>query len=205
MGEDGTDTKERLLDAAELLMAEHGIEGAELNEIHRLAGQRNRSAVAYHFGDRDGLLRALGARRRAVANATRNRTLDRLEREGRVSVTTLVEAMVRPLAVHLADHQQRAYLMVLAEAATRLGSTALLTADRADVDSMHRLGDHLAALLVGSPAVRRRTIGRAVLIAPQLVADIAREIDSGAITVAQGRRQIAEVVAFIIASLGDAR
>lgn len=203
MGEDGTDTKERLLDAAELLMAEHGIEGAELNEIHRLAGQRNRSAVAYHFGDRDGLLLAIGARRRAVANATRNRALDRLEREGEFTVRALVDAMVRPLAVHLADAQQRAYLVVLAEAATRLGSAALLTADRADVDSMHRLGEHLLALLSGPAPARRRAIGRAVLITPQLVADIAREIDSGAITPGQGRRQVAEVVAFITRSLTD--
>ncbi|HWH31408.1 MAG TPA: TetR family transcriptional regulator, partial [Egibacteraceae bacterium] len=58
----GDQTRERLLDAAEELMAERGVHGPSLAEITTRAGQRNNSALSYHFGGREGLLRALAAR-----------------------------------------------------------------------------------------------------------------------------------------------
>ena len=51
------DTRERLIDAAESLFAEHGIGGVSLREINRAAGARNAVAVQYHFGDREGIIR----------------------------------------------------------------------------------------------------------------------------------------------------
>lgn len=48
-----------LLDSAERLFAEHGVSGISDRKIAEAAGQRNHSAVAYHFGGREGLLSAL--------------------------------------------------------------------------------------------------------------------------------------------------
>jgi AcrR family transcriptional regulator len=56
-------TKERLLDAAELLFAEDGIQATTVRAIAATAGQANISAVNYHFGSKEGLIRALLARR----------------------------------------------------------------------------------------------------------------------------------------------
>uniref|UniRef100_UPI0010418D0F TetR/AcrR family transcriptional regulator n=1 Tax=Actinomadura fibrosa TaxID=111802 RepID=UPI0010418D0F len=56
------DTRERLLDAAERLYAERGIDGVSLREIVQAAGARNATAVQYHFGDRGGVIRAIFAR-----------------------------------------------------------------------------------------------------------------------------------------------
>lgn len=53
------DARAALLDAAERLFAEHGISGVSDRRIAEEAGQRNHSAVAYHFGGRPGLLDAL--------------------------------------------------------------------------------------------------------------------------------------------------
>ena len=52
-------TREQLIDAATRAFAEHGVDAASLVEITRRAGQRNRGAVHYHFGGRDGLLVAV--------------------------------------------------------------------------------------------------------------------------------------------------
>jgi AcrR family transcriptional regulator len=51
-----------LLDAAERLFAENGISGVSDRRIAEEAGQKNHSAVAYHFGGRDGLLAELVGR-----------------------------------------------------------------------------------------------------------------------------------------------
>jgi AcrR family transcriptional regulator len=56
---DAQDTASRLRRAAERLFAEHGVDGVSLRQITKGAGQRNVTAVNYHFGSRDGLLRAV--------------------------------------------------------------------------------------------------------------------------------------------------
>ena len=55
---DHAGTRERILDAAEELFAEHGFEGVSLREITRLAGA-NVAAVNYHFGSKDRLIDAM--------------------------------------------------------------------------------------------------------------------------------------------------
>ena len=56
-------TRDQLLDAAEELFIEEGLNGASLRAIGRRAGQRNASALQYHFENRDGLILALLGRR----------------------------------------------------------------------------------------------------------------------------------------------
>lgn len=50
------DPRMRLLLAAEKHFALHGFVGTSLKDIHEAAGQRNTSAIHYHFGSRDGLI-----------------------------------------------------------------------------------------------------------------------------------------------------
>lgn len=73
-----TDTKTRLLDAAETLFAERGIAETSLRDITTHA-EANLAAVNYHFGGKDGLLEALFARRLGPVNAERLALLDALE------------------------------------------------------------------------------------------------------------------------------
>ena len=77
-----TDTRERLLDVAERLFAEVGIEKVSMREIVRESGQRNLSAATYHFGSRDALIAELIERRIRVINALRHERLDALGASG---------------------------------------------------------------------------------------------------------------------------
>jgi AcrR family transcriptional regulator len=52
-------TKEQIVLAAERLFAEHGIDGVSLRQIGAAAGNGNNSAVQYHFGSKDRLVRAI--------------------------------------------------------------------------------------------------------------------------------------------------
>ena len=70
-------TPDRLLDAAARLFAERGVDNVSIAEIVRAAGQRNTSAVHYHFGSRDEILRAVLARHVPAIAERRRELLER--------------------------------------------------------------------------------------------------------------------------------
>ena len=65
----GRETRETIMVLAERHFAEHGIQGVSLRAIGQAAGQRNKTAVQYHFGDRLALVNAIYAFRSAQYNA----------------------------------------------------------------------------------------------------------------------------------------
>jgi AcrR family transcriptional regulator len=56
---DGEPTRRRILDTALRRFADDRLNGVSLNEIVSEAGQRNASALQYHFGNREGLIKAI--------------------------------------------------------------------------------------------------------------------------------------------------
>lgn len=117
-------TPQRLIEAATQGFAEHGIQTASLVEITRQAGQRNRGAVHYHFGGRDGLLVAvlqqhagfLGQRERELLALAQQRPDD--------DVASVIEAIVRP-AVELVEQSTSGsnYLVIVAQVTEQDPST----------------------------------------------------------------------------------
>ncbi|MBK8523508.1 MAG: TetR/AcrR family transcriptional regulator [Betaproteobacteria bacterium] len=73
-----SDTRERILDAAERLFMESGYEGTSMRMITGEA-EVNLAAVNYHFGSKEALLREVFRRRLAWLNRERLRELDDLE------------------------------------------------------------------------------------------------------------------------------
>lgn len=53
---EGHSTRAKLMSAAEHLFGEHGLDTVSLHALAAEAGQANKYAVQYHFGDRDGLV-----------------------------------------------------------------------------------------------------------------------------------------------------
>ncbi|MBA2610277.1 MAG: helix-turn-helix transcriptional regulator [Actinobacteria bacterium] len=112
----GESTRERLIDAAEMLFAEHGIASVSLREVNRAAGAKNAVAVQYHFGDRGGILRAINAKHFPAVDARRHAMLDEYEAQGTKDIRALAAALVRPLASKLDDeHGGLSYLQIYAE------------------------------------------------------------------------------------------
>src|SRR4051794_40171550 len=66
--------RQRLLLAAEVLIAERGA-AVPLRDIAVAAGQRNNSAVNYHFGSRDGLIQFVVDERTGAMEQRRGRLL----------------------------------------------------------------------------------------------------------------------------------
>src|SRR5437867_4779631 len=100
----GDDARTALLEHAERLFAERGIETVSLRDVSAAAGQRNHSAAQYHFGDRAGLVAAVYEARMQSANERRYRLLEEIDGADRGDdVTALVEAAVVPLVELVAD------------------------------------------------------------------------------------------------------
>jgi AcrR family transcriptional regulator len=93
------DTKQRILDAAERLFAEHGFDGASLRAITAIAGV-NLAAVNYHFRSKEALIQAVLARKLGPINRRRLEMLDKYEADAGskpVPLHKLVHAMIDPM------------------------------------------------------------------------------------------------------------
>ncbi|MGV9311874.1 TetR/AcrR family transcriptional regulator [Streptomyces sp. NPDC003691] len=93
-------TKDRILDVAERLFGERGYASTSLRAVTEAAGA-NVAAVNYHFGSKEGLLRAVVARAMRPVNEERRRLLDGFLADGTPDAADLVGAFVRTGA-HLA-------------------------------------------------------------------------------------------------------
>jgi AcrR family transcriptional regulator len=111
-----TSTRDLLLDAAAQLFAERGIDNVSTAEIVRSANQRNVSAVRYHFGSRDEVLRAVLARHVPDIADRRRQLLEHARSQPADDVRSAAEAIVRPLTEFAQrGWRERAYLQIGSE------------------------------------------------------------------------------------------
>ena len=103
--EPGRPTRLQLIEVAERLFAERGIDAVPISELLQAAGQRNKNAVQYHFGDREGLILAIAEHRSAALNRRRAELLAGVGGRAEGDVRALCAALVLPLAELLEDEQ----------------------------------------------------------------------------------------------------
>jgi AcrR family transcriptional regulator len=101
-----TDTKSELLEAAERLFAEHGIARSSLRAITREAGA-NVASVNYHFGSKEGLVKAVFAHRLGPLNRERLALLDRCLKsaKGDPDLKCVLRALVGPALQMMRDRE----------------------------------------------------------------------------------------------------
>jgi AcrR family transcriptional regulator len=106
--------------AAETLFAAHGIDRVSLREISRASGARNAVALQYHFGDRDGMVRAVVRKHYRQVDRQRHDLLTDYEDGGRDDIRPLCAALVLPSAAKLGDADGGPeYLQIAAELLNR--------------------------------------------------------------------------------------
>ena len=93
----GEATRKALMDAAESLIAEHDSYAVPLREIVKRAGQKNESALQYHFGNLQGLVSAINERRWLEARQKRGEMLSALlQKRTPPTIRELCSLMVLP-------------------------------------------------------------------------------------------------------------
>lgn len=176
MPRDSTATKARLLREAERLFARRGVWQVTVREITQAAGQRNVSALNYHFGSREGVLDAILTRHGDPTDEARGQHLGAVGRDA--PTRDLVAALVVPYAAHLASAEGRDYLRIVAQL------TGLFSSWR---DANPGTGPWLVdvlGILEGRPdqvpaPLRRERVVEMIMLMTAALAERARALESG--------------------------
>lgn len=112
MPRDATETRNRLLAEAERLFAEEGIWRVRVQDIVAAAGQRNSSALSYHFGSRREVLDAILREHGEPIDQERGEVWAALDDN---RTPALIEALIQPLTRRLATSSGRCYLRIVAQ------------------------------------------------------------------------------------------
>jgi AcrR family transcriptional regulator len=173
---DASATKAVLLREAERLFARRGLYQVTVREILEAAGQRNVSAINYHFGSRDGVLAAILVRHGDPTDVARGELLAQCGRDA--SSRELIAALVLPYAAHLATPSGRDYLRIVAQL------SATFSAWR---DPNPGMGPHLREVLgvleerpqALPTAIRRERVVELIMLMTVAMAERARVIEAG--------------------------
>jgi AcrR family transcriptional regulator len=174
-------TPDLLVDAAARLFAERGVDNVAIAEIVRAAGQRNTSAIHYHFGSRDEVLRAVLARHVPELAQRRVVLLEEARARPAADVRSAADAIVRPVTeLAQGGWRQRAYLQIGSELAGSLDRVSPeiqeLLQQTAGYEAWELLGRRCPKIPVDLWRLRQDLcivfIGRAA-------ADRARQLDQG--------------------------
>lgn len=147
----------QLLLVAEALFAERGVDAVSTREIAKAAGQKNHSAVAYHFGSKEALVQEILDLRLLPINKRRHDMLAYLEQAGQTTnVRALVGALVIPFADELnADPGQSHYIGFVSRLYASSAGQLMLQENPKRADSMLKVSRYLREAVVDVPAVIR--------------------------------------------------
>ncbi|MDB3856340.1 TetR/AcrR family transcriptional regulator [Halieaceae bacterium] len=114
-------TAELLLKTAERLYAEHGLGVVSTRQIAREAGQKNHSAISYHFGGETSLIEAILDFRMTALDQKRFQLYEEMQNQNALGdVRLLLNLVVQPLAEELLrDEHESYYISLLAQLINR--------------------------------------------------------------------------------------
>jgi AcrR family transcriptional regulator len=162
--------RDEIITAAEHLFATQGIDAMSLREINRVAGQRNVTALQYHFGDREGLLLAIVQRHMAIMSARIHACLDRLDGAAESDCTDVMTCLVDPMLSMVDESGGADFLQIAGQLLNRTTTVPVDMENPRHVliddgaGSLTRWAQHMAVHMdesaTGSPLHQRFTVMR---------------------------------------------
>ena len=165
-----------MLDVAEQLFARSSITGVTTRDITEAAEQKNASAVSYHFGSRQGLVRELLARRGAPIDEARGRLREALGESP--DLPALVACLVIPYCAMLETGHGRSYVRIVAQLRGTFAAWRVQS-DVATTQFMSSILGEIESRAVGSTAVRRERVIALIMLITSTTAERARDLDEG--------------------------
>ena len=176
-----TDTKAALVRAAERLFAEKGLGTVSVKDITVAAGARNPSAVHYHFGNIEALIREVFTRRYEAIETARIQRLSELESAGEApKLEALIEAAVGPLFEACLEEDGRLYARFCHQLSTDPRFDVVQLIQDVGVKSATSIRDQLLRVLSELPEdMLRARLRQIVPITFVQTADFARQVELG--------------------------
>ena len=107
--------KEKILYVAERLFGQRGINGVSLREIAVAAEQANNSAVALHFGDKEGLVHAIYETRAPLIDRIREKRLNKAGDIDQLGILQLLECLLLPWTDDIDEDGEHPYANFIAQ------------------------------------------------------------------------------------------
>lgn len=167
-----TTAAEAILKAAEKLFATKGLDLVSTREIARAAGQKNHSALQYHFGDRHELIDAILDYRMIPLNQRRLEMLVVIENAGQThNVRELVSALVLPLVSEISKAPEDSYyISLMSQLFTRHQAHIVFNGDKSRASGLWSIIEYLAGSLGLSDEER---LARMTFVGTQIVHTLA--------------------------------
>ena len=145
-------TKEKLILAAEKMFALEGIEGVSLRRISASSGQRNNSALQYHFGNREVLLEAILAHRMEGINQRRCQMLAELDQSGgSEDIRAIVAVVVYPFIEQICISRESYYVGFLSRYYSYAEPGEIFKAQKPWMSGLMAINERLQSLLRDTP------------------------------------------------------
>lgn len=97
-------TRDLLITAAQRLYADRGIQSVSFNEITTAAGQKNRNALQYHFGNKNGLLQAIVDRHVSIIYPARQHFITTIKTSKYSHAEIAARALIVPIVDYVSEH-----------------------------------------------------------------------------------------------------
>jgi AcrR family transcriptional regulator len=175
-------TRAAIMAVAERLFAERGLTAVSNRQISEAAGQGNTAAVAYHFGARTDLIRAIIREHADAMDEIRQQML--IAHAGSTNLRDWVSCAVRPITDHLAGLEAPSwYARFAAQLMTDPTLRALVIDDVRDSPNIQQAVNGLNRCLPNLPArvrVQRNALVRTLVV--HACAERERDLADGART-----------------------
>lgn len=175
------DTKAALIRAAERLFAEKGLGGVSVRDITLAAGARNQSALHYHFGGMDELIREVFASRFRNIEEQRMKRLAEIDEAGHArDIHALMRAGIAPLLEACLEEDGRLYAQFTVQLMTDPRFDVATLVKDVGATSVTGIGTRVAETLKALPDKTLSTrLRRVFMISVLIMADYARRVEAG--------------------------
>ncbi len=175
------DTRTALLQAAQRLIAEKGLGTVSVKDITRAAGARNPSAVHYHFGNVESLIKEVFTKRYGSIEKERALRLAKVnEADPARRLIALIEAAIAPFMESCLDEEGRIYARFCLQFSTDPRFNLLELVSESGMPSLVSLREKLAECVEDIPeTVLNARLRQVFSISLLQAADYARQLEAG--------------------------
>ncbi len=198
-------TRERFVSAAQQLFAQRSIDSVSVNEITQAAGQKNRNALQYHFGNREGLLQAIIDRHSARVLALRTPYLAADESGDDPASRIAARGLVMPVVDYLDENPEAIFYVKILSQLAALNSDVINPSTRSTLS--FQSDDRLAAVMRRAvahlkPAEAQRRLFLAISFTFHGIADVCRACERDDVSgVLRNRRAMFEQAVLAVETL----